>query len=134
MSFLVKGAKESKKTNCFSENQNKAKEADTDTEKDTDTDTVTDTEKDIKADKPQNRTRFVVPTIEEIQAYCSERNNSVDAQRFYDYYTANGWKVGKNAMKDWKAAVRTWERNGYSNATNQSEVNPYAGMDADCII
>ena len=125
-------AKESKKTNCFSENQKKAKEADTDT--DTDTDTVTDTEKDIKADKPQKRTRFVVPTIEEIQAYCSERNNSVDAQRFYDYYTANGWKVGKNAMKDWKAAVRTWERNGYSNTTNQSEVNPYAGMDADSII
>ena len=127
-------AKESKKTNCFSENQNKAKEADTDTEKDTDTDTVTDTEKDIKADKPQKRTRFVVPTIEEIQSYCSERNNSVDAQRFYDYYTANGWKVGKNAMKDWKAAVRTWERNGYSNTTNQSEVNYYAGMDADSII
>lgn len=57
--------------------------------------------------------RFVKPTLEEIQAYCTERNNNVDAERFYDYYEANGWKVGKNPMKDWKASVRTWERNGY---------------------
>ena len=56
------------------------------------------------------RTRFQKPTLEEIQAYCQERGNSVDAQRFFDYYTANGWKVGKNPMKDWKATVRTWER------------------------
>ena len=84
------------------------------------------------ADKPQKRTRFVVPTLEEVQVYCNERRNGVDAQRFIDYYSSNGWKVGKNPMKDWKAAVRTWERNGYS--TKQSEVNPYAGMDADSII
>jgi len=55
--------------------------------------------------------RFTKPTIEDIKSYCQERNNSVDAQRFYDYYESNGWKVGKNSMKDWKAAVRTWERN-----------------------
>lgn len=54
--------------------------------------------------------RFTPPTLEEVNAYCSERRNNVDAQRFIDYYTANGWKVGRNAMKDWKAAVRTWER------------------------
>ena len=54
--------------------------------------------------------RFAPPTLEEVKAYCSERNNSVDAQRFIDYYTSNGWKVGKNPMKDWKAAVRNWER------------------------
>lgn len=54
--------------------------------------------------------RFAPPTLEEVKAYCSERNNSVDAQRFIDYYTSNGWKVGKNSMKDWKAAVRNWER------------------------
>ena len=57
--------------------------------------------------------RFSPPTLEEVTAYCNERKNSVDAQRFIDYYTSNGWKVGKNAMKDWKAAVRTWEKNGF---------------------
>lgn len=60
-------------------------------------------------DKPQ-RTRFKPPTLEEVQAYCKERNNHVDPQRFIDYYASNGWKVGKNSMKDWKAALRTWER------------------------
>ena len=56
------------------------------------------------------RERFVPPTLEEIKAYCSERNNSVDPGKFLDYYSSNGWKVGKNPMKDWKAAVRNWER------------------------
>lgn len=57
--------------------------------------------------------RFVKPTVEEVKQYCIERNNCVNAEQFYDYYESNGWKVGKNAMKDWKACVRTWERNGY---------------------
>lgn len=65
------------------------------------------------APKPK-RKRFTPPTIEEVQAYCDERKNNVDAQRFIDYYSANGWQVGRNKMKDWKAAVRTWENNGYS--------------------
>ncbi len=55
--------------------------------------------------------RFVKPNVEDIIDYCNERNNYVDAQKFYDYYSSNGWKVGKNPMKDWKAAVRTWEKN-----------------------
>lgn len=50
------------------------------------------------------------PTLEEVKAYCTERGNKVDPERWFDYYTSNGWKVGKNPMKDWKAAVRTWER------------------------
>ncbi len=54
---------------------------------------------------------FQKPTLEEIKNYCLERNNSVDAQSFFDYYSANGWKVGKNPMRDWKATVRNWERN-----------------------
>ena len=65
--------------------------------------------------------RFTPPTLEEVQAYCIERNNTVDPQHFIDYYTANGWLVGKNKMKDWKAAVRTWERNGYSSKANNSQ-------------
>lgn len=55
-------------------------------------------------------TRFIPPTIDEVTAYCRERNNTVDPERFIDHYTANGWMVGKNKMKDWKASVRTWER------------------------
>ena len=61
--------------------------------------------------------RFNPPTIEELSNYCMERQNSVDAHKFIDYYTANGWKVGKNQMKDWKAAVRTWERNTDNSTT-----------------
>lgn len=57
--------------------------------------------------------RFVKPTVEEVKQYCIERNNCVNAEQFYDYYESNGWKVGKNSMKDWKAAVRTWERSEY---------------------
>ena len=67
------------------------------------------------------RARFQPPTVEEVKAYCFERCNNVDAQRFVDYYSANGWRVGKNPMRDWKAAVRTWERNGLKSrgSTNQ---------------
>ena len=54
--------------------------------------------------------RFVPPTPEEVNAYCLERNNGIDGSEFCDFYTSKGWKVGKNPMKDWKAAVRTWER------------------------
>lgn len=68
--------------------------------------------KEIKNIKERNiKERKIPPTLDEVESYCRERNKGVDHQRFYDYYTANGWKVGKNPMKDWKAAVRTWERN-----------------------
>lgn len=54
--------------------------------------------------------RFTKPTVEEINAYCQERQNMIDAQSFYDFYESKGWKVGNTAMKDWKACVRTWEK------------------------
>jgi predicted phage replisome organizer len=72
---------------------------------------------------PKQPKRFKPPSVDEVRAYCRERKNMVDAEKFIDYYTSNGWKVGKNSMKDWKAAVRTWERNGYSNATPKEDVN-----------
>ena len=59
--------------------------------------------------KEKNK-KFIPPTVEEIADYCKERNNNVDAQRFHDFYSSKGWYVGKNKMKDWKAAVRTWEQ------------------------
>lgn len=55
-------------------------------------------------------TRFTPPTVDEVRDYCRERGNAVDAERFVDFYAAKGWMVGKNRMKDWKAAVRTWEK------------------------
>lgn len=66
-------------------------------------------DKDSIEDKAPQK-RFTKPTIEEVQAYCEERNNGVDAQRWFDYYESNGWKVGRNPMRDWKASLRTWER------------------------
>lgn len=56
-----------------------------------------------------SRKRFTPPTLERVVAYCRERGNTVDAQRFVDFYASKGWKVGNQAMCDWKAAVRTWE-------------------------
>lgn len=53
--------------------------------------------------------RFVPPTLEQVRAYCAERRNTISPEKFIDYYAANGWMVGKNHMKDWKAAVRNWE-------------------------
>jgi hypothetical protein len=65
----------------------------------------------VVEDAPQRKsTRFIPPTLEEVTAYCFERGNHVDPQRFIDYYTSNGWMVGRNKMKDWKASVRTWEK------------------------
>jgi hypothetical protein len=65
-------------------------------------------ENSVKEKSPTSR--FVPPTIEQIRDYCIERNNLVDPERFYNFYQAKGWMVGKNKMKDWKAAVRTWEK------------------------
>ena len=56
------------------------------------------------------RKRFTPPTVDEVAAYCRERGNAVDAQRFVDFYASKGWKVGNAGMKDWHAAVRNWER------------------------
>lgn len=63
--------------------------------------------------------RFIIPTTEEVKQYCEERHNGIVAEHFIDYYTANGWKVGKNPMRDWKATVRSWEKNGYNNQKPQ---------------
>lgn len=81
-------------------------------------------ELDTKANKsPTKAKRFVKPTLSEIEQYCIERNNNVDAQHFYDHYESNGWKVGKNSMKDWKAAVRTWEKNNYNKTAKSNKQN-----------
>ena len=61
--------------------------------------------------KIKTRGRFTPPTIQELDSYITEHGYHVDAEKFLDYYNSNGWMVGKNHMKDWKAAVRNWSRN-----------------------
>ena len=65
----------------------------------------------IKEIPKEKKDIFRKPTFEEVQAYCQERNNGIDPEQFIDYYESKGWVVGKSKMKDWKACVRTWERN-----------------------
>ena len=63
-------------------------------------------------EKEKKRKRFTPPTVDEVREYCLKRKNGVDPQRFVDHYEARGWKYNGNvAMKDWQAAVRTWEKN-----------------------
>ena len=104
-----KGTKEYKSiqmnTNVSSSIQ---KNYDTDTDTDTDTDNNNINNRGINA--PPVR-KFIPPTIEEVRAYCKERQNKVDPDAFINFYESKGWMIGKNKMKDWKAAVRTWEKN-----------------------
>lgn len=105
----------------------------TDIDKDIDKDI--DLDKDIICDSNESpktkttRKKFIKPTIEEISAYCAERNNNVDSQKFFDYYEANGWKVGRNPMRDWKACVRTWERNNFGKGRYSKGYDPLDDLD-----
>lgn len=75
--------------------------------------------------------RFTPPSLEEVKQYCKERNNSVDPESFVDFYSSKGWMVGKNKMKDWKAAVRTWEKNGFERKPKKQ--NGHFSMERDGI-
>lgn len=72
----------------------------------------------------KEETKFVKPTLEEVRSYCRERNNNVDAQAFIDFYESKGWLVGRSKMKDWKAAVRTWEHNRKKQAQSYYKPQP----------
>ena len=84
------------------------------------------------ADAPQpKKKRFVPPSVEEVAAYCAERNNSIDAQAFVDHYAASGWRRGKTPISDWKACVRTWERNRMNEPRRAASVEDvYAGYES----
>lgn len=91
-----------------------------------------------KNDKEDNMgaksTRFVPPTLEEVKSYCLERKNNVNAENFINFYSSKGWMVGKNKMKDWKAAVRTWETNSNNkkgNANGSDTRNGTEGYEYD---
>lgn len=102
--------KENQKSNLISKKKNQKSNL-ISKKSDTDTVTVTDTVTDTVIDKGAKRPRFKPPTRDEVQAYCNERNSTVNADKFVNYYTSKGWLVGKAPMKDWKAAVRAWEVN-----------------------
>ena len=64
-------------------------------------------EQEIQQEKPKAK-KFIKPTVEEIAAFCKEKKYNVNAQQFFNYYESNGWKIGRNAMKSWQAAVQNW--------------------------
>lgn len=65
--------------------------------------------------------RFTPPTLDDVKAYCLERKNTVDCEKWVDFYQAKNWMIGKNKMKDWKAAVRTWEKEEKTKPVQQSK-------------
>lgn len=80
-------------------------------------------ERKSSAQKKEIGTRFNPPAVEEVAAYCAERGNNVDAHAWWDFYQSKGWMVGKNKMKDWKAAVRTWEQRHKDESKTNSNGN-----------
>jgi len=100
-------------------------------------DTDTDTDKDSVEDKEEKEKskKFKKPTIEEIRIYCEERKNKIDPENFFDSNEAKGWLIGKSKIpiKNWKAVVRTWERNDYSNKTIKKERDTYFPTEEACL-
>ena len=110
-----KAAKASKSSKCEQMQQMQANAANADkSSKDKDKD---EDEDEDKKGNGAREARFTPPSIEEVATYCRERGNGVDASRFVDFYSSKGWMVGKSRMKDWKAAVRNWERSRDEKAT-----------------
>jgi len=89
----------------------------------TPTPTSISTNKGIGAATPPTHTRFCPPSVEEVRAYCLERKNQVDPERFFDFYTSKNWMIGKNKMKDWKASIRLWERGENHGSLSSSSVD-----------
>ena len=82
----------------------------------------------IQQEKPK-RKNFIKPTVEEIAAFCKEKNYNINAQQFYNYYESNGWKIGRNAMKSWQAAVQNW--NARDKANNKAAGTMWANNSTD---
>jgi uncharacterized protein YdaU (DUF1376 family) len=74
---------------------------------------------------------FSTPSLLEVKTYCQERGNSISPEKFLDYYEANGWMVGKNKMKNWQAAIRTWEQRDTGNNGHKSLTKPDGTFDMD---
>ena len=79
----------------------------------------------IIKEKIKKRKNFIVPKISEIEDYCHLRDNGISAEQFYDFYQSKGWLVGKTKMKDWKAAIRNWERNRKKSVKGMSKIHSH---------
>lgn len=117
---LPEKQEKAKKANGFFDKQEEAKKADNVLVPDNDIDKKKDT--DVSKEKTS---RFSPPTLEDVRVYCQEKGYEVDAERFVDFYSSKGWYVGKNKMKDWKAAVRNWARG------QRQELTTNGGMKSD---
>lgn len=89
-------------------NQTKQPKNNLDLDLDLDSKLDYDLESNIPADKPPTSARFCPPSVDDVKSYCTEKGYNIDPQRFVDYYESIGWMVGRNKMKSWQAAVRTW--------------------------
>jgi hypothetical protein len=101
---------------------------DSDSDPDPDSDSESESEREITqdGDKPPtlSKKKFTKPTVKEIQDYCSLRDNNIDPEQFYNFYESKGWLIGKTPMKDWKAAVNTWEKRSH----DQSDASQNFGV------
>ena len=130
------GSKGGKRTqaNATERKRTEAKTSETDKIKDIRNKTIR------KTDSNESAKRFQPPTVEEVRSYCTERGNNVDPQTFVDFYEAKGWMVGSNHMKDWRACVRTWEKNrvdrgrGKQNPALKYEQKPISKTDFDALV
>ena len=129
------GSKGGKRTqaNATERKRTEAKSSETDKIKDIRNKTIR------KTDSNESAKRFQPPTVEEVRSYCTERGNNVDPQTFVDFYEAKGWMVGSNHMKDWRACVRTWEKNrvdrgrGKQNPALNYKQNPISEEDFNAL-
>ena len=130
------GSKGGKRTqaNATERKRTEAKSSETDKIKDIRNKTIR------KTDSNESAKRFHPPTVEDVRSYCTERGNNVDPQTFVDFYEAKGWMVGSNHMKDWRACVRTWEKNrvdrgrGKQNPALKYEQKPISKTDFDALV
>ena len=130
------GSKGGKRTqaNATERKRTEAKSSETDKIKDIRNKTIR------KTDSNESVKRFQPPTVEEVRSYCTERGNNVDPQTFVDFYEAKGWMVGSNHMKDWRACVRTWEKNrvdrgrGKQNPALKYEQTPISETDFNALV
>lgn len=96
-----------------------------------DNDVDNDNDRDIdisfqkEKDKKEKVSRFIKPTLAEIKDYCTSRNNGIDPQAFFDFYESKGWKIGNTPMKNWRAAVNTWERRKKQEVGNGTDYNKH---------
>lgn len=117
------------KANGFSEKQEKANGF-SEKQNNPDTVPVTDTVSVFEKESKEKSLRFSPPARQDVADYCKEKGFSdFDVERFVDYYTSNGWMVGKSKMKDWKAAVRNWARAGTAPRPNNTRGNKFSNFE-----